>query len=54
VAGGGSLPLDRTLRRLAAFESAGLDPWKMRAWTAIRAAYLGADGEEAAVIRSLL
>jgi streptomycin 6-kinase len=53
-AGGGSLPLDRTLRRLAAFEEAGLDPWKMRAWTAIRAAYLGADDDEAATIRSLL
>jgi streptomycin 6-kinase len=52
--GDGSLPLERTLRRLAAFESAGLDPWKMRAWTVIRGAYLGADDEEAAVIRRLL
>ena len=52
--GNGSLPLDRTLRRLAAFEEAGLDPWKMRAWTAIRGAYLGADDEEQAVIRQLL
>jgi streptomycin 6-kinase len=52
--GSGSLPLDRTLRRLAAFEAAGLDPWKMRAWTAIRGAYLGADAEEQATIRALL
>ena len=53
-AGRGSLPFGRTVRRLAAFESAGLDPWKMRAWTAIRGAYLGADAEEQAVIRALL
>jgi streptomycin 6-kinase len=52
--GGGSLPLARTRRRLEAFEAAGLDPWKMRAWTVIRAAYLGADEAEAAVIRAIL
>jgi streptomycin 6-kinase len=52
--GHGSLPLERTLRRLDAFAEAGLDPWKMRAWTAIRAAYLGADDDEAAVIRMLI
>jgi streptomycin 6-kinase len=52
--GDGSLPLARTLRRLEAFEAAGLDPWKMRAWTAIRGAYLGADADEAATIRTLL
>jgi streptomycin 6-kinase len=52
--GDGSLPLERTVRRLAAFEAAGLDPWKMRAWTVIRGAYLGADDEEAAVIRKLI
>ena len=52
--GNGSLPIERTLSRLAAFEAAGLDPWKMRAWTVIRGAYLGADAEEQAVIRALL
>jgi len=52
--GNGSLPLERTLSRLAAFEAAGLDAWKMRAWTTIRAAYLGADADEQTVIRKLL
>jgi streptomycin 6-kinase len=45
---------ERTERRIAAFVAAGLDDWKIRAWTAIRGAYLGADGEEAELIRSLL
>jgi streptomycin 6-kinase len=44
--------LDRTLRRLAAFEAAGLDPARMRAWTAIRGAYLDVDAS--ATIRALL
>ena len=44
---------DRTERRIGAFVRAGLDDWKIRAWTAIRGAYLGADGDEAALIRSL-
>ena len=46
--------LDPTERRIAAFVAAGLDDWKIRAWTAIRGAYLGADEEEANVIRALL
>lgn len=44
----------KTERRIAAFVSAGLDDHKIRAWTVIRGAYLGADAEEAALIRSLL
>jgi streptomycin 6-kinase len=44
----------KTERRIAAFVRAGLDDWKIRAWTAIRGSYLGADGEEAELIRSLL
>ena len=34
--------------------AAGLDEWKIRAWTVIRASYLGADPEEAALIRALV
>ena len=48
------LTLDGTERRLAAFEEAGLDPWRMRAWSLVRAAYLGADADEVAVLRRLL
>jgi streptomycin 6-kinase len=44
----------KTERRIAAFVAAGLDDFKIRAWTAIRGFYLGASGEEAALIRSLL
>ena len=44
----------KTDRRIAAFVAAGLDDWSIRAWTVIRAAYLGADPGEAALIRSLL
>ena len=44
----------RTERRIAAFVAAGLDEFKIRAWTVIRASYLGADPEEAALIRSLV
>jgi streptomycin 6-kinase len=43
----------KTERRIAAFVAAGLDDFKIRAWTAIRGSYLGADPEEAALIRSL-
>jgi streptomycin 6-kinase len=43
----------KTERRIAAFVAAGLDDWRIRAWTAIRGAYLGADREEAELIRSL-
>jgi streptomycin 6-kinase len=52
--GNGSLPRERTLRRLAAFEAAGLDPWRMRVWLVVRGAYLGADDDEQQTIRSLL
>ncbi len=44
----------RTERRIAAFVEAGLDDFKIRAWTVIRASYLGADPDEAALIRSLI
>lgn len=50
----GSLPPGRTRRRLALFEQAGLDPWRMRVWLVVRGAYLGADEEQQRVIRSLL
>lgn len=53
-AGRGCMPLDRTRRRLAAFEAAGLDPWRMRAWTAIRGACLGAEPDEVETILSVL
>jgi len=46
--------VERTERRIAAFVAAGLDDWKIRAWTVIRGAYLGADEEEASVMRALL
>jgi streptomycin 6-kinase len=42
----------RTERRIAAFVEAGLDEHRIRAWTAIRGAYLGATADEAALIRS--
>jgi streptomycin 6-kinase len=42
----------KTERRIAAFVAAGLDDHKIRAWTAIRGAYLGATDAEAALIRS--
>ena len=46
--------LDVTERRLAAFAAAGLDEQRMRMWAVIRGAYLGADEQESAVLRSLL
>jgi streptomycin 6-kinase len=45
---------DVTDRRLAAFASAGLDDWRMRAWAVIRASYLGADEVEMEVLRTLV
>jgi streptomycin 6-kinase len=42
----------KTERRIAAFVAAGLDDHRIRAWTAIRGAYLGATPAEAALIRS--
>jgi streptomycin 6-kinase len=44
----------QTDRRIAAFADAGLDEWKIRAWTVIRASYLGAEPEQAALIRTLV
>jgi streptomycin 6-kinase len=44
----------KTERRIAAFVAAGLDDFKIRAWTAIRGSYLGAGPDEAKLIRSLL
>lgn len=46
--------LARTERRIAAFVGAGLDEFKIRAWTVIRASYLGAEPDEADLIRSLV
>jgi streptomycin 6-kinase len=46
--------LDVTERRLEAFAAAALDQERMRVWTVIRGAYLGADPDEAEVIRALL
>lgn len=43
-----------TERRLAAFAAAGLDEARMRAWAAIRGAYLGADEREVALLRALV
>jgi hypothetical protein len=43
---------ERTQRRIAAFVAAGLDEHKIRAWTAIRGAYLGLEADEAALVRS--
>jgi streptomycin 6-kinase len=44
---------DRTERRIAAFVAAGLDDFKIRAWTVIRGSYLGLERDEAALARSL-
>ena len=46
--------LDVTERRLAAFAAAGLDEERMRLWTVIRGAYLGADDDEVEVLRALV
>jgi streptomycin 6-kinase len=43
-----------TERRIAAFVAAGLDDFRIRAWTVIRGAYLGATPAEAALIRDLV
>jgi len=43
-----------TERRIAAFAAAGLDEDRIRAWTVIRASYLGAEPDEARLIRSLV
>jgi hypothetical protein len=41
-------------RRIGAFVAAGLDDFKIRAWTVIRLSYLGADPDEVELVRSLL
>jgi streptomycin 6-kinase len=46
--------VDVTQRRLAAFAATGLDQERMRRWAVIRGAYLGADADEAAVLRALV
>ena len=43
-----------TERRIAAFVAAGLDDFKIRAWTVVRGAYLGHTAAEAELIRSLV
>jgi streptomycin 6-kinase len=45
---------EKTERRIAAFVAAGLDDFRIRAWTVIRGAYLGASAAEAELIASLL
>ena len=46
-----AMTAERTEGRLAAFAAAGLDDCRMRAWTVVRAAYLGiADDPEAAEV----
>jgi streptomycin 6-kinase len=42
----------KTERRIAAFVAAGLDEYRIRAWTAIRGAYLRGDGPEVELISS--
>jgi streptomycin 6-kinase len=44
----------QTERRIAAFVAAGLDDYKIRAWSVIRASYLGLEPAEVAMVRSLL
>ncbi len=45
---------DVTERRVAAFAAAGLDDERIRLWSVIRGAYLGADPDEVLVLRALL
>ena len=45
---------ERTERRIAAFVAAGLDEQRIRVWAIVRGAYLTADPEELALLRSLL
>jgi streptomycin 6-kinase len=46
--------LDVTERRIAAFAASGLDESRIRRWAVIRGAYLGADEDEARILRSLV
>ena len=48
------MTLDVTERRLAAFAAAGLSEERMRMWSVIRGAYLGADEERVQVLRALV
>jgi streptomycin 6-kinase len=48
------MELEVTERRLAAFGAVGLDEARMRAWSVVRAAYLGVDAEDVEVLRTLL
>jgi hypothetical protein len=48
------MKLDLTERRLAAFAAVGLDEGRMRAWAVIRGSYLGADPDEAGILRRLV
>ena len=43
-----------TDRRIAAFVDAGLDEYRIRAWTVIRGAYLRSDGSWDAPLRAVL
>ena len=45
---------ETTERRIAAFVAAGLDDAKIRTWAIVRGAYLGGEGVEADVLRSLV
>ena len=45
---------ETTERRIAAFVAAGLDDYRIRAWAIIRGAYLGGQGVEGEVLRTLL
>jgi streptomycin 6-kinase len=44
----------QTQRRIAAFADAGLDEYKIRAWTVIRGSYLRSGGEYVEPLRSLI
>lgn len=48
------MTLDVTERRLAAFAAAGLNEERIRMWSVIRGAYLGADEDKVRVLRALL
>jgi streptomycin 6-kinase len=45
---------DVTERRIAAFVAGGLDEQRIRLWSVIRGAYLGADPDEVPVLRALV
>jgi streptomycin 6-kinase len=51
---GHRLRRDVTERRIAAFAEAGLDEERIRAWALIRGSYLGAEPDEAEVLRRLV